>query len=306
MDLILTEGIAPSRVSYYAKEGHLNERVLRKDTTFNIEVLQVFESPAEPSSISKMLSVDCVRRRTRETFSSAIYRDGRMDDRLNESWQPIHLAWQDRAREFACAEIVANDKSFVPVPDVAEHDLTNFTWKILWAGAKRPANTTGKTRSEILAQLDKTMQKARTTMEDASAQMQSSQGKLVDDLSQTRKRQLRLNEDVRRRQNTPNTRFETWIGATEQQLHAGFGGPLSVTQRDATGDRYISYRVAHVRQELRRLDGATVSSSDHYCDVTFKLQHRQVVTYSGDNFGGVCQAANVGTGPNPENGVVHR
>lgn len=316
--LIYATGKKPERHVYLAKEVSVSPppaqlmAEMTKGRKGNVEALQanykgidlveVFEGKGGPDSVSRTLEFMCDTKMFKQKWSFTIFRDDRNEQGGEQDWVLIESPWQERAKTFACTPARGRTEAnqMASLGPLSSVELTDLAWGSFWKDGTRPPYTTKRSKEEVEAQTDAQMAQLQQ-MRDALPGMAR---KLKDDYERAGRETQKNTEDFRRRSRTPNSRLESWIGASEQQLVASWGTPPWFRQDG--GARLLSYRYGY-RSELRTHggQGALMSATDYYCDITFDVREGVVWSYYLGGEMQQCAELKVDMGPNPGNAVVH-
>jgi hypothetical protein len=210
---------------------------------------------------------------------------------------------------FACGKMteLTIQNGFLDLGHVLNSKLVDFAWAVPWKDGARPPYTTTKTREQVLAEAKKMvaqgrqqLNQARQTVNDVDLKGATTpQDRLRQDLAQTQAQYL----TARRRAGTFNPMMETWIGATEPQLVAGWGRPDGF-RVDANGDRLLTYADGYTTTTTIMQGGAVVGETAdvHECDITWVVRDGVTITYGwrATDFENQCRALKIGPGPHPE------
>ncbi len=182
--LLISEGVKPSRVAYYAQSDLIVEgsgpedvaaafktkdweKALKETSIKEVHVLQVSESAEAPFVTDYRVQFRCNSRTLRITRHLRLYHDDRGTKNGDLSdWRETSTPWQERARVVACdslrwqAALETDLKRQGPpmalpnlgllfVGEHLEQEIDEFTWSTLWRDGTRQAFATTKSKSEI-------------------------------------------------------------------------------------------------------------------------------------------------------------
>ncbi len=143
--VIFGEGDTPNRQLYYADAASISQAPTAGDATEivqRLQVMQMFESAAQPEYILFSFEIQCERQQMRIPLATVHLRDGSVSKLIEPmGWgQPVPGGMVARAFFFTCVPKSRDKKhSYMRIGEGEAESIVSAAWKSVWSDGSKPS-----------------------------------------------------------------------------------------------------------------------------------------------------------------------